>query len=67
MSGIAAEEMRARAEDVARIAHSTAMEGGGVPEPAMADLAEYVAGDVDEAELIRRGRARFGLDKENPR
>jgi hypothetical protein len=38
MSGITAEEMRARAEDVARIAHSTAMEGGGVPEPAMAAL-----------------------------
>ena len=33
MNQITAEEMRARADDVARIAHSTAMEGGVVPEP----------------------------------
>lgn len=59
---ITEEERARRAEDVERIRHSTEMEGGQIPAAAMGDLAEYVAGDVDEDELIRHGRARFGLD-----
>lgn len=59
---ITPEESRRRAEDVARIAHSTEMEGGRIPDEARADLEEFVAGRIDEAEMIRRGRARFGLD-----
>ncbi len=58
---ITPEESRRRADDVARIAHSTEMEGGHVPAEALADLDEYVAGRIEEDELIRRGRARFGL------
>lgn len=64
MGGITAEESRRRAEDVARIAHSTEMEGGRVPDEAMADLAEFIDGDVDEAELLRRADARFGLERQ---
>lgn len=60
---ITPEESRRRAEDVARIAHSTEMEGGRIPPEAMVDLSEYVAGRIDEDEMIRRGRARFGLDE----
>lgn len=60
---ITPEESRRRAEAVARIAHSTEMEGGRIPDAALADLEEYVAGLIEEDEMIRRGRARFGLDE----
>lgn len=59
---ISEQERAQRATDVARIRHSTEMEGGRIPDETLADLTEFVAGDVDEAELIRRTRARFGLD-----
>lgn len=37
------------------------MSGGRLSDDAEHDLAEYVRGEVDEAEMLRRVRARFGL------
>jgi len=42
--------------------HSAAMEGLDVPPAARLDSVRYVAGEIDSEELIRRARARYGLD-----
>lgn len=60
--GISCEERERRAEVLRQFRHSTEMEGGRLSEEAERDAAEFVRGEVDEAELLRRVRARFGLD-----
>lgn len=59
--GISTEEKAARAEDVRQARHSTEMEGGLTDAVTRADEDAYARGDIDEAELIRRARARYGL------
>lgn len=45
----------------AQFRHSTEMSGGRLSDDAEHDLAEYVRGEVDEAEMLHRARAQFGL------
>lgn len=59
---ISREEQNLRAEDLRQFRHSTEMEGGRLSDAVERDLAEFVRGDVDEAEMLRRARARHGLD-----
>ncbi|MCW4601563.1 antitoxin VbhA family protein [Janibacter hoylei] len=58
---ISPEEQARRAEALRQFRHSTEMSGGRLSDDAEHDLAEYVRGEVDEAEMLRRVRARFGL------
>lgn len=60
--GIAPEEQARRAEDAVRIRHSTRMEGGQTPLETIADQEEFVRGEIDEAEMVRRFRSRHHLD-----
>ena len=60
---VSAEEQLLRAEDVRRIRHSTEMEGGFIPLEAQADQDAFVRGEIDEEEMLRRARARFGLEQ----
>lgn len=57
---ISADESARRAAAFARIKHSTAMEGGEVPAEAEVVIAEFIAGRIDEAEMMSRISARFG-------
>lgn len=57
---ISAEESTRRAAAFARIKHSTEMEGGDVPAEAEAVITEFIAGRIDEAEMMKRISARFG-------
>lgn len=50
---ISPEEQARRAEALRQIRHSTEMSGGRLSEEAEHDLAEYVRGEVDEAEMLR--------------
>lgn len=63
MAAISREEQERRAEDLRQFRHSTEMEGGRLSDAVEADLAEFVRGEVDEAELRRRVRARHGLSE----
>lgn len=54
------EESRRRAENFARIKHSTEMEGGSVPPEAEAIIVRFVDGHIDEAEMMRQIGAVFG-------
>ncbi|HET9655328.1 MAG TPA: antitoxin VbhA family protein [Kineosporiaceae bacterium] len=58
---ITPEEQARRAEDARRIRHSTEMEGGRTPDATMADQDAYVRGEIDEDEMVRRFRERYGL------
>ena len=58
---VSAEEQLLRAEDVRRIRHSTEMEGGFIPIEAQADQDAFARGEIDEEEMVRRARERFGL------
>ena len=58
---VSAEEQLLRAEDVRRIRHSTEMEGGFIPIEAQAYQDAFVRGEIDEEEMVRRARERFGL------
>lgn len=61
VSMISRQEMERRAWDLRQFRHSTEMEGGRLSEETERDLAQYVRGDVDEVELLRRVRERtFG-------
>lgn len=57
---ISAEESTRRAAAFARIKHSTAMEGGDVPAEAETVITEFIAGRIDEAEMMKRISERFG-------
>lgn len=59
--GISSEEQARRAEALRQSRHSTEMEGGRLSDEAERDLAEFVRGEIDEAEMIRRARETFGL------
>lgn len=63
MVGISREEQDRRAERLRQFRHSTEMEGGRVPEAAERDLAQFVRGEIDEAEMLRRARAEYGLSE----
>ena len=60
---ISTKEALLRGEDVRRIRHSTEMEGGFIPLEAQADQDAFVRGEIDEDEMLRRARARFGLEQ----
>ena len=62
MADVTSEETARRVEEARRFRHSKAMEGGRVPDAAQQDIAAYVPGEVDEAEMLRRARQRYGLD-----
>lgn len=51
-----------RERAVAESIHSGEMEGLRVTDAARADSADYVAGKIDSDELVKRTRARYGLD-----
>ncbi|WP_315915603.1 hypothetical protein [Arthrobacter sp. lap29] len=51
-----------RANWVNEAAHSMSLEGLEVSADYRADSQEYVAGKVTSDELVRKARARFGLD-----
>lgn len=55
-------ETISRAEQLAQVQHSLAMENVEMTPQGEADAQEYVDGRIDIDELIRRGRARYGLD-----
>lgn len=63
MTGIGREEQEQRAEALRQFRHSTEMEGGRLSDAVERDLAEFVRGVVDEAELRRRVRERHGLSE----
>lgn len=54
-------ELALRAEDVTRIRLSTALEAGRISAAAQADQDDFAAGRIDEAELLRRFRERYGI------
>lgn len=58
---ISDEERARRAEAARRSRHSAEMEGGYVPAETQADQDAYVRGEIDEAEMVRRFRERYGL------
>lgn len=58
---ISQQEQQARAERIRQFRASTEMEGGSFSPETERDLAQYVRGEVDEAEMLRRARAEFGL------
>ena len=62
MADVTSEETARRVEEARRFRHSTEMGGGRVPDPAQQDIAAYARGEVDEAEMLRRARQRYGLD-----
>lgn len=41
--------------------HSSEMEGGGPSPEFMADAKDYLAGLIDESDLLNRTRCRYGL------
>ena len=51
-----------RAEQLAQVKHSIEMEGLEMTPGAKRDAEEYAHGRIGIDELIRRGRARYGLD-----
>lgn len=51
-----------RARSIAAAVHSVRMEGLDVSAEWQADAAEVVAGRIDADELVRRTRARYGLE-----
>lgn len=58
---ISRDEMERREWDLRQFRHSTEMEGGHLSDAVERDLAQYVRGEVDENELLRRARERtFG-------
>lgn len=59
---ITSAEQRARHDDARRSWHSAEMEGGRVPDETRVDQLAYARGEIDEAEMTRRFRARYGLD-----
>lgn len=58
MTGVSTGECARRRVAVDEARHSTEMEGGRVSEPAQADLARYVAGELTSDELIERAHQR---------
>lgn len=62
MDWISQEEQERRVEVARQFRHSTEMEGGRVSDAAQADFAAHARGEIDEAELLRRARQRYGLD-----
>lgn len=58
--GISAQEQAHRAEDARQARHSTEMEGVTTDSVTRSDEDEYVRGNIDEQELIRRARVRYG-------
>lgn len=50
-----------RALAVLQAEHSLEMEGLALPSESQADAADYVAGEADSAEVLKRARARYGL------
>lgn len=56
------EERARRADDAARIRHSTELEGGRTSEAARAIQDQYVRGEIDAQELMRRT---FALDSDD--
>lgn len=57
-----AEWVRWRAAVAARARHSIEMEGGSVSAEAQADVARYVAGEIDSAEVDALGDARLAWE-----
>ena len=51
---ISAEERARRADDAARIRHSTELEGGRTSDVARAIQDKYVRGEIDAEELVRQ-------------
>lgn len=58
---ISEQEQARRAEAVRQARHSTEMEGVTTDAMTRADEDAYAAGAIDEGELMRRARARYGL------
>ncbi|ROQ56072.1 hypothetical protein EDF36_3121 [Rathayibacter sp. PhB152] len=58
---VAAAPSGVRRERIETAVHSAAMEGLAVTEEWREDAADYVAGEIDESELVERTRARYGL------
>ncbi|MGX5359104.1 antitoxin VbhA family protein [Kocuria sp. KH4] len=50
-----------RAQQVAVVVHSAAMEGRHLTTATRAELERFAAGDLQLQELVRRTRARYGL------
>lgn len=58
---ISDEERARRADDAARIRHSTELEGGRTDDAARAIQDQYVRGEIDSEELVRRTKAYLNL------
>jgi len=58
---ITAQERAEREEAVRQACHSIEMEGGTVTPETKADLDAYAQGEIDEPEMMRRYRARYGI------
>jgi len=58
---ITAQERAEREEAVRQACHSIEMEGGTVTPETNADLDAYARGEIDEPEMMRRYRARYGI------
>jgi hypothetical protein len=58
---ITAQEQVEREEAVRQACHSIEMEGGTVTPETKADLDAYARGEIDEPEMMRRYRARYGI------
>lgn len=63
MAEVGRDEQERRSEELRQFRHSTEMEGGRLSDAVEHDLAQFVRGDVDEAELRRRVRERHGLSE----
>lgn len=61
MPAITPDERAHREERVRQACHSTEMEGGRITPETKLDLDAYARGEVDEAEMLRRLRGRYGL------
>lgn len=59
---ITAEERAKRKRLVAESIHSGEMEGLAISDQAQADNDEFIEGVIDADEVVRRARARHGLD-----
>ena len=58
---ITVDEEAKRREAVRQACHSIEMEGGTVTPETKADLDAYARGEIDEPEMMRRYRARYGI------
>ena len=58
---ITVDEEVKRREAVRQACHSIEMEGGTVTPETKADLDAYARGEIDEPEMMRRYRARYGI------